>query len=64
MPGEPEDRKTQEALKNGIALTANILDSLYLESLRRGVTCPEVFGENGRAVAADSGAVVFEKKQG
>ena len=64
MPGEPEDRKSQEALKNGIPLTENILDSLYLESLRRGVSCPEVFGENGRAVTADSGAVVFEKKQG
>ena len=45
-------------------MTENILDSLYLESLRRGVSCPEVFGENGRAVTADSGAVVFEKKQG
>lgn len=62
MPGEPEDRKTRDALENGIVLTGNILDSLYLEAGRRGISCPEVFGEGERQVAADSGAVVFEKR--
>lgn len=59
MPGEPEDRRTKDALKNGIWLTGKILDSLYLECGRRGVSCPEVFGEGERQVAEDSGAVVF-----
>jgi LDH2 family malate/lactate/ureidoglycolate dehydrogenase len=29
MPGEPEDRKTQNALKNGIPITGKILDDIY-----------------------------------
>lgn len=60
MPGEPEERKAGAALREGIEVTKDILDSLYLEAERRGVKCPEVFGENWKA-KADSGAVVFEK---
>ena len=62
MPGEPEERKAAEALKNGISLTREIMDSLYLECEKRGVTCPEVFGDDWK-VAADSGSVVFEPKE-
>ncbi|MCD8083398.1 MAG: hypothetical protein LUE86_07835 [Clostridiales bacterium] len=62
MPGEPEDRKTQAAMEHGISLTKEILDSLYLEALRRGVSCPEVFGDHWE-VEKDSGSVVFERKE-
>ncbi|MDO4268578.1 MAG: Ldh family oxidoreductase [Eubacteriales bacterium] len=62
MPGEPEDRKTKASLEQGISLTKEILDSLYLECRRRGVDCPEVFGSGWQA-ASDSGAVVFKKKE-
>lgn len=62
MPGEPEERKAAEALKNGISLTREIMDSLYLECQKRGVTCQEVFGNDWKA-AADSGSVVFEPKE-
>lgn len=58
MPGEPEDRKTRAAEKLGIPLSKQIMDSLYLEAQRRGVTCPAVFGEDWK-VDADSGSVVF-----
>lgn len=29
LPGEPEDRKTEAARKNGISLSGNIQESLY-----------------------------------
>lgn len=63
MPGEPEDRKTQDALKHGIKLTKEIIESLYVEAKRRGVSCPEVFGEEEWDVTGDSGAVVFGNKK-
>lgn len=62
MPGEPEDRKTAAALKNGISMTKEIMDSLYLECQKRGVTCQEVFGDHWEA-AEGSGSVVFEPKE-
>ncbi len=62
MPGEPEDRKSINAEKNGISLTRNILDSLYLECQHRNVSCPEVFGTEPWEVQTDAGAVVFERE--
>lgn len=62
MPGEPEDRRSIIAEKNGITLSKNILDSLYLECQRRNVSCPEVFGSEPWEVQIDAGAVVFERE--
>lgn len=61
MPGEPEDRKAAKALKEGITQTKEVMDSLYLEGQKRGVTCEEVFGTDWK-VAENSGAVVFDKE--
>ena len=61
MPGEPEERKTRNALTNVIVMTRQIMDSLYLEAQKRGVSCPEVFGEKAWEHVEDSGAVVFQK---
>lgn len=63
MPGEPEERKTRNALTNGITMTRQIMDSLYLEAKKRGVSCPEVFGEKAWEHVEDSGAVVFQKQK-
>ena len=37
------------------------MDSLYIECQKRGIRCPEVFPDDW-AVAENSGAVVFDKK--
>lgn len=42
MPGEPENRKTEAARKNGISLSGNIQESLYLECQARGVDCEDI----------------------
>ena len=63
MPGEPEDRKADNAMKNGIKLSKQIMESLYIESGKRGVSCPEVFGDEPWTIDTNSGAVVFEKSK-
>ena len=59
MPGEPEDRKTQAALEDGILLSANIQESLYVESQKRGVDCTDILGEWEIAEGQNAGNVVF-----
>lgn len=62
MPGEPEDRKTEAAKKNGIALSGNIQESLYLEAQKRGVDCTDILGKMDVDMAHNAGDVVFAKK--
>ena len=62
MPGEPEDRRTANSLENGITLSKEIVESLYLESLRRHISCPEVFGDEVWNIQKDAGSVVFGKE--
>lgn len=61
MPGEPEDRKAQNAEKNGIKLSRQIMESLYIEAEKRGIKCPEVFGDKPWDIETNGGAVVFDK---
>lgn len=61
MPGEPEDKKQEKAEKEGIKLSRQIMESLYVECEKRGVKCPEVFGDEPWEIETNSGAVVFEK---
>ena len=61
MPGEPEDRKTEESRKNGIRLSGNIQESLYLESQKRGVDCRDILGEMNLDASHNAGDVVFAK---
>ena len=41
MPGEPEDRKTEASKRDGILLSGNIQESLYLECMKRNVACED-----------------------
>lgn len=59
MPGEPEDRKTAAALRNGISLSGNIQESLYLECKKRGVDCSDILGEMEFDESRNAGDVVF-----
>lgn len=59
MPGEPESRKAAAAEKSGILLSGHILDSLYIEAKRCGLTFPEIFGTEELEIAENSGSVVF-----
>jgi len=61
MPGEPEDRKTEAARRNGIALSGNIQESLYLECQARGVNCEDILGKMEIDPAHNAGNVVFEQ---
>ena len=61
MPGEPELRKYEAAEKNGIFQTKEVMDSLFLECRKRGIDCPEVFGEDWQ-VKEGSGSIVFDKE--
>lgn len=59
MPGEPEDRKTAAALENGISLSGNIQESLYLECKKRGVDCTDILGVMEFDESHNAGDVVF-----
>lgn len=61
MPGEPEERKTAESRKNGILLSNNIQESLYMECMKRGVDCSGILGEMDFDWEHNAGEVVFEK---
>lgn len=61
MPGEPELRKAETAVREGIRQTKEVMDSLFVECQKRGIHCPEVYPEDW-TVAENSGAVVFDKK--
>ncbi len=61
MPGEPEDRKTQAARRNGILLSGNVQESLYLECQARGVDCEDILGKMDIQPEHNAGNVVFEK---
>lgn len=61
MPGEPEERRYQNALENGVSVTREIMESLYLEAQKRNVACPEVFGTETWDIKKNHGAVVFAK---
>ncbi|WP_077611407.1 Ldh family oxidoreductase [Clostridium sp. Marseille-P2415] len=62
MPGEPEDRKTEENRKNGILLSGNIQESLYMECMKRGVDCSGILGEMNIDCGHNAGEVVFEQR--
>ncbi len=60
MPGEPEDRKTMEAEKEGVLLSVNIQESLYAECMKRGVDCSGILDEEeGIDIDHSAGDVVF-----
>lgn len=59
MPGEPEDRKTAASLRDGILLSANIQESLYVECQKRNVECKDILGEWSIAEGQNAGSVVF-----
>lgn len=61
MPGEPEERKTEASRKNGILLSGNIQESLYLECRKRNVVCEDILGEMDIEPEHNAGNVVFEK---
>lgn len=61
MPGEPEDRKTQASLKDGILISGNIQESLYLECIKRNVEYKDILGEMQLSKEHNAGDVVFEK---
>lgn len=63
MPGEPEDRKTEQARKEGIVLSKNIQESLYAECLRRKVECSDILEIEDADLSQNAGAVVFEIKK-
>ena len=44
MPGEPEDRKTAEAMKNGILITGKILETIYEAAQLYHQVIPDIFG--------------------
>lgn len=59
MPGEPEDRKTQASLRDGILLSGNIQESLYLECQKRNVECEDILGKMDVEAGHNAGDVVF-----
>lgn len=61
MPGEPEERKTEESRKNGILLSKNIQESLYVECKKRGVDCSDILGEMNIDSEHNAGEVVFKQ---
>ena len=61
MPGEPGDRKTEASEQHEILLSGNIQESLYLECVKRGVDCKDIFGEVNLGRNHNAGNVVFEK---
>ena len=61
MPGEPEDRKTEASKKNGILLSQNIQESLYLECEKRGLDPAKYFGQDKPEHRDNAGDVVFAK---
>lgn len=61
MPGEPEDRKTQASLKDGILISGNIQESLYLECIKRNVEYNDILGEMKIDTEHNAGDIVFEK---
>lgn len=61
MPGEPEDRKTEESRKNGILISENIQESLYIECGKRNVPCEDILGIMEIDQGHNAGNVVFEK---
>lgn len=61
MPGEPEERKTAAARRDGILLSGNIQESLYLECRARGVECEDILGKMEVQPKHNVGNVVFEK---
>jgi L-2-hydroxycarboxylate dehydrogenase (NAD+) len=59
MPGEPEERKYLNAKKNGITLSGNIQESLYIECMKRGVNCEDILGIMQADMSHNAGDVVF-----
>lgn len=60
MPGEPEDRKTEQSRKEGILLSKNIQESLYAECLQRKVDCSDILDIEDADLSQNAGSVVFE----
>ncbi|MFT4107682.1 MAG: Ldh family oxidoreductase [Lacrimispora sp.] len=63
MPGEPEDRKTEKSRKEGILLSKNIQQSLYVECMQRNVECSDILDTADIDISSNAGAVVFEMKE-
>lgn len=63
MPGEPEDRKTEQARKEGILISKNIQESLYAECVHRNVECSDILDTEDVDINSNAGAVVFEMKK-
>lgn len=59
MSGEPEDRKTQASLRDGILISGNIQESLYLECQKRNVDCEDILGKMDVEAGHNAGDVVF-----
>ena len=59
MPGEPEDRKTEASKRDGILLSGNIQESLYLECMKRNVACEDILGKAELDQSHNAGDVVF-----
>lgn len=63
MPGEPEERKTEQAKKAGIILSGIIQASLYRECISRRIDCSDILDMTDIDITNNAGAVVFEKKE-